>query len=258
LRPLRGKERSTSCPRIASDIVTAESPLTRRLGVAAGRVVYPCSCGLISCRFMEGPPGGCEKREDATTLSLVRAAQSGDRAAVEALFARYLPRVRQIVALRLGYGWRRFAAYDDLVQDALLRLFSKLDSFEERPEGTFRNWVAVCVANSVRNSLRGERSKGPGGARIVPIHAKEDEDSALRILDDQPGPSTLHRGKEMFDRIEKVLLEMKEEHREPILLRKFCEMSYEEVASALGLPSEAAARKAVSRAVAVLRERLGD
>jgi DNA-directed RNA polymerase specialized sigma24 family protein len=49
---------------------------------------------------------------------------------------------------------------------------------------------------------------------------------------------------------------MKEEHREAILLRRFCEMSYGEVAAALGLPSEVAARKVVSRAAADLRERL--
>ena len=62
----------------------------------------------------------------------------------------------------------------------------------------------------------------------------------------------------MLDRIEKVLLEMKEEQREAILLRRFCEMSYKELSSTLGLPSEAAARKAVSRAIAAFRERLGD
>jgi RNA polymerase sigma factor (sigma-70 family) len=196
------------------------------------------------------------KPEDQTTIDLVRAAQGGNRDAVDALFARYLPRVRQIVALRLGYGWRRFTAYEDLVQDALLRLFSKLDRFEERPEGTFRNWVAVCVANSVRNSLRMEKSGGPAGARRVPMHPEEDESSALLLLDKRPGPSTIYKGREMLGRIEKILLEMKEEHREAILLRRFCEMSYEEVASSLGLPSEAAARKAVSRAIAVFRERL--
>ena len=204
---------------------------------------------------MNDAADGGRKPEEPTTIDLVREAQGGNRDAVDALFARYLPRVRQIVALRLGYGWRRFTAYEDLVQDALLRLFSKLDRFEERPEGTFRNWVAVCVANSVRNSLRMEKSGAPG-ARRVPMHPGEDESSVFVLLDKRPGPSTIYKGREMLERIEKVLLEMKEEHREAILLRRFCEMSYEEVASSLGLPSEAAARKAVSRAIAVFRERL--
>jgi len=48
-----------------------------------------------------------------------------------------------------------------------------------------------------------------------------------------------------------------EEQREAILLRKFCEMSYDEVTHAMRLPTEAAARKAVSRAIKVLRDALG-
>jgi RNA polymerase sigma-70 factor, ECF subfamily len=190
------------------------------------------------------------------TIDLVRAAQAGDRGAIEALFERYLPRVRQIVALRLGYGWRRLSVYEDLVQEAMLRVFQKLDRFEERPEGTFRNWVAVCVANSVRNSLRKESPPRPGGARVVSIDETGPDETASLLLGKGPGPSTVCRGKELLDRIEQALLDMKEEHREAILLRRFCEMSYGEVAAALGLPSEVAARKVVSRAAADLRERL--
>ncbi len=46
---------------------------------------------------------------DDPTTCLVLAAQGGDRDALEGLFRRYLPRVRQIVALRLGYSLRDFA-----------------------------------------------------------------------------------------------------------------------------------------------------
>lgn len=49
---------------------------------------------------------------DATfhhTVSLVKKAQDGDRQAMEDLFVRYLPRVRQIVALRLGMPPSAFA-----------------------------------------------------------------------------------------------------------------------------------------------------
>jgi RNA polymerase sigma-70 factor (ECF subfamily) len=188
----------------------------------------------------------------------LRRAKADDRSAIEALFDRYLPRVRQIVALRLGYGWRNFAAYEDLVQDALLRIFQKLDAFEERPEGTFRNWVAICVANSVRNSLRKEKAGRPGGGRIVSFPESDTVDTAQNLLGHEPGPSTVYRGKELLDRIEKALLAMSEEQREAILLRKFCEMSYDEVAKTLGLPSEVAARKAVSRALGNLEERLAE
>jgi len=99
------------------------------------------------------------------TVRLVRAAQSGDQRSIEALFERYLPRVRQIVALRLGYRTRDFAVHDDLVQEALVRAFRGLDRYEERSEGTFRNWVATCVANTVRNWFRDEKAARRGGGR---------------------------------------------------------------------------------------------
>ena len=76
------------------------------------------------------------------TISLVREAQGGKSEAMEELFARYLPRVRQIVALRLGRRPSDFANHEDIVQEALLNTFRKLDQYEERSEATFRNWVS--------------------------------------------------------------------------------------------------------------------
>jgi hypothetical protein len=67
----------------------------------------------------------------------VRGAKSGDRKSLEDLFARYLPKVRRIVALRLGCTLRDFAAYEDMVQEGLLRAFEKLEQFQELSEGGF-------------------------------------------------------------------------------------------------------------------------
>lgn len=50
----------------------------------------------------------------------MRVAQDGDRAALETLFTRYLPRVRRIVAARMGCTLAGFAVEDDVVQESLL------------------------------------------------------------------------------------------------------------------------------------------
>ena len=49
------------------------------------------------------------------TTAQVRVAQDGDRAALEDLFRRYLPRVARIVAARMGRGWRELGLDVDLV-----------------------------------------------------------------------------------------------------------------------------------------------
>ena len=59
------------------------------------------------------------------TLELVGAAQKGDRSALEALFERYLPRVRQIVALRMGRRLNQVVEFDDIAQDVLLKVFQQ-------------------------------------------------------------------------------------------------------------------------------------
>jgi RNA polymerase sigma factor (sigma-70 family) len=97
------------------------------------------------------------------TIQLVRAAQSGKSTAMDALFERYLPRVRQIVALRLGDPLRDAALHDDLVQESLLRVFQNLDKFEERSDSTFQNWISQCVTNSVNEHFR--RQAAPMASR---------------------------------------------------------------------------------------------
>ena len=79
------------------------------------------------------------------TLELVGAAQKGDRSALEALFERYLPRVRQIVAVRMGRRLNQVVEFDDIAQDVLLKVFQGLDRFEQKSEGSFRNWLANCA-----------------------------------------------------------------------------------------------------------------
>lgn len=190
-----------------------------------------------------------------STLQLVRGAQEGDRRALDDLFARYLPRVRQIVALRLGYRLRDFATHEDIVQESLLKAFRNLDRFEPRSEGSFRNWLARCVVNSANDWFRRQRAERRGGGRVRPMSSLESEDiTTIVFAGPDPTPSAVFRGRELAERIEDAMLAMKEHHREVLLLRLFCEMSYEEIGESLGIREPATVRKVFSRALARLRE----
>lgn len=192
------------------------------------------------------------------TINLVEAAQKGDRQAEEDLFRRYLPRVRQIVSLRLGYRLRDFAAFEDHVQEALLKAFQNLDQFEHRTEGTFRNWISRCVANSMNDTFRRQNAQRRGGGKVRVASAYESEDMTQTLFrGNDPTPSAILRGKELLEKIEASLLELKEHHREVIILRRFCEMSYDEVARSMGFGDETTVRKVFSRAMKKLRETAG-
>lgn len=194
-----------------------------------------------------------------STLRLVEAAQAGEREALEALFERYLPRVRRIVALRAGYRLRQLEDVDDLVQDALLRVFRDLDRFEARSEGSFRSWIARCVEREVIDGARRANAEKRGGARVRRFGDASDSLLAESIFaGDSPTPSAVLRGRELEERLEEALLALPDHHREVIVLRKICEMSYAEIARTLGFAEEVNARMAVSRALKRLRELLGE
>jgi RNA polymerase sigma-70 factor (ECF subfamily) len=188
------------------------------------------------------------------TIRLVRSAQGGDEGAMNRLFTRYLPLVQQIVALRMGWRLSQMVDVEDIVQNALIRVFTSLERFEVRSEGSFRNWLARCVERELIDTHRAEtREKRGGGAvhRFGDCNASVLHSSIFR--DDGDSPSAYARVEELADRLENALLAMPEHERELIVLRALCDMPYPEIASQLGLTNQAAVRVACSRALRKLK-----
>jgi hypothetical protein len=69
-----------------------------------------------------------------TSLSLLARAQRGDAVALEALMGRYLTRLQRWATGRVPAGARSLLDTDDVVQDALLNTFRRLDQFQLTPE----------------------------------------------------------------------------------------------------------------------------
>jgi RNA polymerase sigma-70 factor (ECF subfamily) len=190
-----------------------------------------------------------------TTSFLVDAAKGGDRRALENLFARYLPRVRQIVALRLGRRQHQFLEDDDVVQEILFTVFQDLERFEHKSEGSFRNWIAKCVECKIVDLARNAEAKKRGGGKVRRFGDFGTERLSDSIFPGKgPTPSQVAQAKETEEKLEAALLSLPAHYREVIILRQLCEMSYPEVAKALGFREEVSARKACSRALAKLKE----
>lgn len=185
------------------------------------------------------------------TLAQVRAAQQGDRAALEALFSRYWPQVQRIVAIRIGRRSHECADIEDLAQDAMLKAFRAFDRFDtERSEGTFRHWLSRIVENAIRDLGRRTTAHKRRAAPAVPL--AESTTGSFDPVAPDPRPSQVAQGRELESRIELVLLGMTERHRELILQRDRCAMSYAEVAEALGLKNADSARALHHRALRAL------
>ena len=193
-----------------------------------------------------------------TTVVLVRDAQKGDRDALDSLFDRYLPRVRQIVALRMGQRLRQFTELDDLAQEALLSAFQGLERFEHQSEGSFRNWLARCVECAIVDCRRGADAAKRGGGNVRLFGDIDTEGFLSGILPGEgPTPSEVVKAKELEETLETALLKLPEHHRELIVLRHLCQMSYAEVAKAMNFAKEDSARRGCARALQKLREAAG-
>ena len=181
-----------------------------------------------------------------STLSLLTRARAGDSAAVDELFARYLPLLKRWAAGRLPQRARDLADTPDLVQETLLQVFKRVGEFEHRGEGAFHAYLRQAVLNRIRNEIRN------AGRR------PERQPLTEELPADDASPFELALGSESVVRYEAALRRLSPADRDLIVARLELGLTYAEVADAAGKPSADAARMAVTRAVARLIEEIAD
>ena len=179
-----------------------------------------------------------------STLDLLQRARSGDRVALDALFARYLPMLRRWASGRLPAWARDLADTQDLVQETLLQTFKRIDTFEYRGEGALQAYLRQVLANRIREEFR-KTARRPDGTGLGEDH-----------MDPAPSPLEEAIGEQALERYEEALERLRPEEREAIIARVEMGLSYEELAAALAKPSPDAARKAAQRALVRLAEEM--
>lgn len=179
-----------------------------------------------------------------SSFELVIRARAGDQSALDALFARYVSRLRRWAHGRLPQSARGALDTQDLVQITLVRVFRKLPDFEPRHAGAFRDYVWTTLWNEIRDLVRKHQRRGPTG----PL------DTA--VVSDSPSPLEQAIGAEVLERYERALERLRSEDREAIVARIEMGLAYPDVAAFLGKPSVDAAHMAVSRALVRLAEEM--
>jgi len=189
--------------------------------------------------------GAIRKMTEAeSSLILVRRAHDGDQAAINELFARYLPRLQRWAHGRLPSWARGSLDTHDLVQDTFMQVLKRLDQFEPRHEGAFQGYLRQALFNRVRDEIRRVQRRG--------LSDELDPDSPAT----DPSPLEQAIGQETLQRYEAALARLKDDDREAIILRVELGYPYSEIVTALGKPSVAAAHMAVSRALVRLAQEM--
>lgn len=174
---------------------------------------------------------------EETSLSLLARAQRGDGVALEALMGRYLNRLQRWASGRVPAAARSLIDTDDVVQDALLSTFRRLEDFEPRHDGALMAYLRQAVANRIRSEIR---RKTPAVDASVDLDGLESE---------LPSPLEAVVGRDAFARYEAALAQLDEDDRAAVIGRFEMGYSYDALARAMDRPSADAARKVVERAV---------
>ena len=158
--------------------------------------------------------------------SLVEQAKAGDRAAFDTLLRDYQPRLERLVAARLGRQLRETVETEDILQEALLRAFRSLATFEWQRDDAFFAWLAGIVKNVIRTA-----SQKGGRHRWIELETD--------VAATHTSPSKGLRREERFDRLQEALGKLSADHREVILLARIERLRIKEIAERMGRSPEA-------------------
>jgi RNA polymerase sigma-70 factor, ECF subfamily len=173
---------------------------------------------------------------DEPTVELVIRARGGDRAAVEALVRRCLPELKRWAHGRLPVAARGSLDTGDLVQESVMNLLRRLDTFEPRHVGAMQAYLRQSVINRIRDEVRRIGRRPP--PEELPENLASDDTSPLEVAIKA----------QAYHRYREALGLLKARDREIIVARIELEWSPVEIAHRFGMRTVDAARMAVTRA----------
>jgi RNA polymerase sigma-70 factor, ECF subfamily len=159
---------------------------------------------------------------DADETVLLERAKHGDLDAYGQLVDHHRDVVFRVAARVVGRD-----EADDVTQDALLRAFSRLDSY--RGTGSFRSWLLAITHRAALNTLARRRPEPRGSADDL------DGVSPPQPADGREPASSLEE-RERRLRLELKLGELRVEHRTVLVLRDLEGLAYDDIATVTGSP----------------------
>jgi RNA polymerase sigma factor (sigma-70 family) len=189
-----------------------------------------------------GPPG--RTPEDAEDVRLMGLAGAGDMGAFEQLVERHQRLVIGTVGRMLGTQ----SDAEDIAQQVFVRVWKNVKRYE--PRAKFTTWLLKITRNLVFNELR-RRSRHPA----VPLQSQNDEEERPLKDEHAVAPDATLLEHELQEAVDAAIARLPETQRMAVILRRYEELSYEEIAEALD-QSVSAVKSLLFRARTELRENL--
>jgi RNA polymerase sigma-70 factor, ECF subfamily len=184
------------------------------------------------------------QEQDNEDVRLMHLVGRGDTTAFEQLIERHQGLVAGTVARMLGSN----SDVEDIAQQVFIRVWKSAGRYTARAK--FTTWLLKITRNLVFNELRRAKRRAQ-----VPIQS-EAETEAITLKDETtstPDASLLEH--ELQGAIEDAITQLPESQRMALVLRRYEQLSYEQIAEILDL-SVPAVKSLLFRARSELRERL--
>jgi len=181
------------------------------------------------------------------TQQLFEQARRGAPDDVSAFYSHCARKLLPLIRLRLGRTLRREMESRDILQSVLCKSFQRLEQVDD--PAAVMGWLARIAENEIRDQADYHQRARRDAARRTPIEDAANVPAAVRLALSQ---AILN---ERAQQLEAALESLTDTERELIVLRKFEELTFPEIARRLG-KSDDACRMAFSRAMAALTLRM--
>ena len=195
---------------------------------------------------MADPEAPARSGDDAEDVRLMRLVAGGDTAAFEQLIERHQSLVAGTVARMLGSN----SDVEDIAQQVFIRVWRSAGRYIARAK--FTTWLLKITRNLVFNEMR-RAKRHPH----LPVQIEPEADEIPLKDEAAATPDATLLQAELQAEIEKAIMLLPDTQRMALVLRRYEELSYDDIAEVLDL-SVPAVKSLLFRARTELRERLKD
>ncbi len=170
--------------------------------------------------------------EELTDEQLFQRYTDGELEVFRVLVERYEPRIQGFLRKRLNDEER----VEDLTQDTFLRIHRARDSYD--PGRKFSTWIHTIANNLLKNEFRNRsRRRETVFSELRPETSASGSPSRPVEFEAQgQDPERDAYRSELREAIDTAIERMDEHHRVPFVMREVDDLSYEEIAEAIGIP----------------------
>jgi len=184
-----------------------------------------------------------------TDVQLMLDVKAGDEQSFELLLRKY----RTPLVNFLYRMVRDTAVAEDLAQEVFLRVYRARQEYA--PSAKFTTWMFRIATNLALNSVRDNRHRKLEVSMDQSVVAGEDEQRPMEVPDRAPSVEQEMVARCRADMILKAIHSLPEKQRAAVLMHKYQELDYDEIARVLEC-SESALKSLLFRAYETLRVEL--